>query len=111
MAGRKRRNRVERGRLARKYRGSDLTQPEFCARHGVSPSSLARWCAELESQTVASTTAVGFLEVVAEAGRVAPVGAPPAIVRLGETVCLELTSWPAPEYLAMVARAYQALAP
>ena len=110
MAGRKRRGRREWARLVTEYRSSGQSQREFAESRGVSVSSLARWCRSLEgTPEPVATSRGGFLEVVS---RAVPPAMPERCVVLwvGECVSVELTGCPSPEYVARVARAYEALA-
>jgi transposase-like protein len=110
MAGSRRRSKEERRRVVAAYRLSGLSRAAFARLRGVSVASLSRWCAEAggyEGPPV--TKRGGFVEVVAPSATVRASDQGTAVLWLGESVSLELTSLPLPEYVAMVARAYEAL--
>jgi hypothetical protein len=104
-----RRNRREWERLVAEYRASGKSQREFAAHRGVSLSSLARWCGLVERGSTEQRAEVGFVEVVAAESERSIVFRESWVLRVGAAVVLELPDWPSPEYVARVARAYEAV--
>lgn len=112
------RKRREWERLVAQYRSSGLSQREFAVRRGLSISSLGRWSRQLlvdEGREVAPPAPVGLTEIVAKraVSRMDVHQERGGLLRLrvGPAVCLELPELPSPEYVALVARAYEAVAP
>jgi transposase-like protein len=110
----KNRKRSDWRRIVKDYRKSGLSQSEFAKRRGLNQSSLSRWVGQFpEVEVEGSEPAPVFTELVAideekpiqqhEDGRSEVV-----TIRLGE-VSLEMPSLPPPEYLALVAKAYEAV--
>ena len=103
-------------RLVAEYRSSGLSQREFAGRRGLSESSLGRWSRRLLAEEAGqAVTPAGLVEVVSKED----VASAKEVlesnlllrIRLGSSVCLELPEWPSPQYVALVARAYEAVAP
>lgn len=110
---RRRRSRQEWRQIVTKFLSSDMSQREFARLNGIGKSSLERWTRLLRHEVAGEAElgpALGLIELVPErlfaAGRI--VGDGCARVLVGSLVCLELPQWPSPEYVALVARAYEA---
>ena len=100
------------------YRASGLPQRRFAHSRGVSESSLGRWSRLLLAEEGAVSDALapaGLVEIVSKevATKAEDLSRSGGFPRLyvGSSVCLELRDWPSPEYVALVARAYEAVAP
>ncbi len=112
---RRRRKREEWKRLDAEYRASGLSKREFAEARGLGTASLERWSRllrrerEMESETERS----GLIELVADEPRTSPevIDTDGVRLRVGAAVCLELPRWPAPDYVALIARAYEAVSP
>jgi hypothetical protein len=112
------RKRREWSRLVGQYRASGLSQREFAERRGLSAASLGRWSRRLlaeEANESEALTPAGLVEVVPKIDAMRPVEVsaetPLLRLRVGPAVCLELAECPSPQYVALVARAYEAVAP
>ena len=111
----RKRSREEWREIVAEYRASGLTQREFTAMAGVTLSSLARWLQrfrEEEESGGLEPDHVGWVELVREKPSVPPqMMSEPARLLVGRGVCLELGELPPPDYVALVAHAYEASAP
>jgi len=100
MAGkRKRRSRVERGRIAERWLSSGMTATEFAAKHGVTTASLTRWAREVRTDGGLARRSAEFVEVKTD-----PTHAAYVRVEVG-AVTLSLDRLPPPEYVAQLGRA------
>ena len=112
----RKRSREEWERLLAEYMSSGLSRREFAQARGLSVSSLSRWVQRLRREQEEGRNRqpqAGLIELVAEPPPVsAAVGENGTVLlRVGEGVCLELPEWPVPDYVAQIARAYEAVSP
>ena len=109
----KKRSREEWWEIVAEYRGSGLSQREFAARAGVSLSSLARWHQRLAQETEPESFEpehFGWVELVREKASVQPqMMSEPMRLLVGRGVCMELGELPPPDYIALIARAYESV--
>ena len=113
----RKRSREEWVAIISEYRSSGLTQRRFARSRGLSESSVGRWSRRLSAEEASASEAVvpaGLVEIVskeeASARASYPKGSGPSRLHVG-AVCLEIRDWPSPEYIALVARAYEAVTP
>lgn len=112
----KRRWRAEWEVIVAEYRSSGLSMRQFAQKRGVGEASLARWSRLLrseEEQGIDSTCEPGLIELVTQQPASVPEVEDTEDVRLlvGRSVCLQLPRWPTPDYVALIARAYEAMSP
>jgi len=112
----KRRGRQEWSRLVSEYRSSGQSQRAFAQSRGLVLSSLARWSSLLgreEERAKGGQREGGLIELVADERPLRATMPEAGGVRLlvGRSVCLELAHLPAPDYVAQLARAYEAVSP
>ncbi len=113
--GFRKRSREEWAAIVAEYRASGLTQQAFAESAGVTVSSLARWLQtfrmEAESEGL-DPECGGWVDLVRQKPSAQPqIMAEPTRLLVGGGVWLELWELPPPEYIALVARAYEASAP
>ena len=109
-------SREEWRRIVAEFRSSGLSQREFAESRGLSVSSVARWSRRLWREAACDDdgAAVGGLVELVDSPRAVRAEAPGiegARLLVGGSVCLELPSWPSPDYVALIARAYEAMSP
>lgn len=109
----RKRSREEWRGIVGEYRESGLTQREFAARAGVSLSSLARWHQRFAQEMKPEgfePEPVGWVELVRPRPPASPqMMSEPMRLLVGHGVCVELSELPPPDYIALVARAYEAV--
>ena len=110
----RRRSRQEWARLVAEYRRSGQSQSAFAQSRGLGLASLARWSRLLgreDERATGDDREGGLIELVADEGpiRATTPEAEGARLLVGRSVCLELPHWPAPDYVAQIARAYEAV--
>lgn len=112
----RRRSREEWKRLVAEYRSSGQSQRAFAQSRGLCLSSLTRWLTLLrreDERAKGGQGEGGLMELVADERplRATMAEAEGARLLVGRSVCLELPHWPAPDYVALIARAYEAVPP
>ena len=109
----RKRSREEWRGIVAEYRESGLTQREFVAKAGVSLSSLARWHQRFAHDAEVKgpePVPVGWVELVRqEPSTPLQIVTEPMRLLVGRGVCVELGELPPPDYIALVARAYEAV--
>ena len=117
MARKKRRQRSqgEWEQLIEEWESSGQSQAEFARTRGLSQTAVSRWKTRLRGSSTESRSlvAAGFVEMVTEVAPApaAPMPAAGLVLRVGKAVSLELPEWPSPEYVALIARTYEAVPP
>ena len=111
-----RRSRDEWKRIVEEYRSSGQSQRAFAQTRGLNLSSLSRWSRLLpreDERGKGGYREAGLIELVADQRphRATVFEADGARLLVGRSVSLELASLPAPDYVALIARAYEAVSP
>ncbi len=115
-----RRNREFWRRVVSEYKASGQTAPAFAAARKLNLGTLRWWVSHLRRDDRAGTRAsgAGFVEVTCASGPLVVAAAlplaestPPVTVRVGAGVVLAFAVLPPAEYVAQVARCYEAVSP
>ena len=112
----RKRSREEWEGIVAEHRASGLCMRRFAKSRRFCETSLGRWSRLLRREEVMNSgenPQCGLIELVSHEPQVGAMIDATKMVRLlvGTAVCLELSQMPAPDYVALIARAYEAVSP